>query len=229
MSAKPDKPKVIFFDVNETLLDLTPLKASVGAALGDRPDLLPLWFTTLLQYSLVDTLCEDYSGFDEIGVAVLCMLAQKQGLSLSLQEARSAVQEPFRRLPPHPDVLPSLQRLKAAGVRITCLANSPAEVLADQFDFAGMSAFFERRISTEEAGAFKPDARTYAHGLSVVGEQPGDVMMVASHAWDLKGAARAGLRTAFLQRPGAMLYPLASEPDIVVPDLAALTDHLLGA
>ncbi len=54
------KPKVLFFDVNETLLALAPLKVSVGAALGGREDLLPLWFTTMLHYSLVDTLTDNY-------------------------------------------------------------------------------------------------------------------------------------------------------------------------
>ena len=29
-------PQVIFFDVNETLLDLSPLKVSVGEAPGDQ-------------------------------------------------------------------------------------------------------------------------------------------------------------------------------------------------
>lgn len=42
------KPATIFLDVNETLLDLSPLKTSIGAALDGREDLVPLWFTTLL-------------------------------------------------------------------------------------------------------------------------------------------------------------------------------------
>lgn len=53
------KPKVIIFDVNETLLDLAPLKKSVGQALGGREDLLPLWFSTMLHYSLVETLSDE--------------------------------------------------------------------------------------------------------------------------------------------------------------------------
>ena len=47
------KPKVLIFDVNETLLDLAPLKASVGKALGGQEILVPLWFSTMLHYSLV--------------------------------------------------------------------------------------------------------------------------------------------------------------------------------
>ena len=50
-----DKPKVLIFDVNETLLDLTSMRSSVGEALGGREDLLPLWFSTMLHYSLVST------------------------------------------------------------------------------------------------------------------------------------------------------------------------------
>lgn len=46
----------MFFDVNETLLDLKPLKESVTKALGGHDELVGLWFSTLLHYSLVDTL-----------------------------------------------------------------------------------------------------------------------------------------------------------------------------
>ena len=49
-SPASERPKVLFFDVNETLLDLTNMKESVGDALGGRDDLLALWFTTMLQY-----------------------------------------------------------------------------------------------------------------------------------------------------------------------------------
>src|SRR5579871_3279762 len=63
------RPKVIFFDVNETLLDLKSMQDSVGAALGGRKDLLPLWFLTMLHSSLVDTSTGKYHDFATIGTA----------------------------------------------------------------------------------------------------------------------------------------------------------------
>ena len=42
---------MLFFDVNETLLDLNAMKTSVAAALSGRAELLPLWLTTMLHYS----------------------------------------------------------------------------------------------------------------------------------------------------------------------------------
>ena len=45
-------PKVLVFDVNETLLDLTPLKNQIAQALGSS-DQVAEWFSTLLHYSIL--------------------------------------------------------------------------------------------------------------------------------------------------------------------------------
>ena len=54
------KPKVIVFDVNETLLDLEQMQSSVAKALDGNTQLLPLWFSTMLHHSLVSTVSNDY-------------------------------------------------------------------------------------------------------------------------------------------------------------------------
>lgn len=108
------RPKLLFFDVNETLLDLSAMKASVAHALGGRADLLPLWFTTLLQYSLAATVGDNYEDFGEIGAATLTMVARNNGVALSLEDARQAML-PIRSLPPHPDVISGLDQLSLAN------------------------------------------------------------------------------------------------------------------
>ena len=75
LKEKPMNPKVIFFDVNETLLDLEGMRSSVAAALGGRDDLLPLWFSTMLHHSLVETATGRFHPFGEVGVAALMMVA----------------------------------------------------------------------------------------------------------------------------------------------------------
>jgi len=221
-----NKPKVLFFDVNETLLDLAPLRASVGAALGGREDLLPLWFTTMLHYSLVDTLTDDYRPFAEIGVAALMMLGEKQGIPIDRAAAEAAIVPPFLALPPHPDVKPFLQKLSGTGIALVSLANSSTDAITAQFEYAGITQYFDRRISTEEVRAFKPDPRPYVHALETVGVRPHDALMIAAHAWDLAGAKNVGLQTAFIRRPGAVLYPNIARPDHVVDGLDDLTPAL---
>ena len=120
------RPKLLFFDVNETLLDLNGMKGVIGEALGSRPDLLPLWFTTMLHYSLVVTLADQHKDFGELGVAALLTVARNHGIALSPETAKQAVSL-IRSLPAHPDHLGRLgisrprtpndlgRRLHAAG------------------------------------------------------------------------------------------------------------------
>ena len=106
------KPKVIVFDVNETLLDLEQMQNSVAKALDGNTQLLPLWFSTMLHHSLVSTVSNDYHDFGEIGVAALMMVASNNQISLTKEQAKQAIVPPLLSLPAHTDVKPALAQLK---------------------------------------------------------------------------------------------------------------------
>jgi 2-haloacid dehalogenase len=113
MARLSTKPKVLLFDVNETLLDIGPLKEKVGDILLD-PDAPELWFATMLQYSLATTVSGQYFAFPEIGAAALRMLARNRDVTISQDDAKKTLAI-MKSLPPHKDVEPALRRLKAAG------------------------------------------------------------------------------------------------------------------
>ena len=50
MAQAAPKPKVIIFDVNETLLDLETMRTSIGEALDGQEELTTLWFSTMLHH-----------------------------------------------------------------------------------------------------------------------------------------------------------------------------------
>jgi len=220
------RPEVIFFDVNETLLDLSPLKESVGETLGGRPELAPLWFTTLLQHSLVATVAGRYHNFDEIGAACLRMVAKSQGLELGGDAAERCVAQ-MRCLPPHSDVVPALQRLRDACFRLATLTNSSKSMVADQMQNAGLARFFEALLSVEEVGIYKPQTHVYRWAARRVGVDVSECLFVAAHGWDVAGAAWAGMRTAFIARPGQQVFPLGPAADIAVPSFKGLADALV--
>jgi 2-haloacid dehalogenase len=219
------RPRVILFDVNETLLDLKPLKESVGRALGSRSELVPLWFTTMLQYSLVVTVGDQYSDFGDIGVACLKMVAKNHGIELGEDAAKRAV-VPIRSLPPHADVAPALERLRDAKYRLVTLTNSSSAAVADQMKNAGLDKLFEAKLSVEDVGLYKPHTHVYRWAARRLGAAPSECLLVAAHGWDVAGAAWAGLRTAFVSRPGQQIYPPGPTPDIVIPSLKELPDEL---
>lgn len=221
------RPGVIFFDVNETLLDLEPVKDSVGEALDHRPELASLWFTTLLHYSLVTTVANRYRDFGEIGVACLQMVARNAGIELDADAARAAV-APIRCLSPHPDVVPALERLRNANYRLLTLTNSSSAVLAEQMDNAGLGEFFETTLSVEEVGLYKPHAHVYQWAARRAGVDLSECLLVAAHGWDVAGAAWAGMRTAFVHRSGQQPFSLGPAPELDVVSLEELADQLVS-
>ena len=53
----------------------------------------------------------------------------------------------------------------------------------------------------EDVRAYKPAPEVHRLAVDAVGCPPERVLMVAAHAWDLRGAQAVGLRTDYVQRP----------------------------
>lgn len=218
------RPAVLFFDVNETLLDLSPLETSIRAVLPG-PDSPKLWFSTMLHYSLVMTVAGRKALLPDIGVAALRMLADGRGIVLSQQEAQAAVR-PITRLPAHPDVAPALARLRQAGIRMAALSNSSTTGLRAQLAYAGIARYFDAQFSVEDFGLYKPHPEVYQGAARRMRVPAGETMLVAAHGWDIAGAGWATLRTAFVRRAGMAPFPLAEAPELVVSDLGELARRL---
>ncbi|MBU2928761.1 haloacid dehalogenase type II [Winogradskyella psychrotolerans] len=221
------RPKVLFFDVNETLLDLTKMKKQVGKALNGREDLLSLWFTTMLQYSLVTTASGHYEHFGHIGAAALQMVVANNGISISEDEARDVIVNSLRGLPAHPEVKVALTQLKAEGYTLVSFTNSSNAGVKQQFESAGLTSFFDERLSIEDVGKFKPFTDAYAWAARKLNTKPEDCMLIAAHGWDVAGAMWAGWRAAFISRPGQQLFPLAPKTEIIESDLQKVADILV--
>lgn len=218
-------PRVIVFDVNETLLDLSGLDAPFQRIFGDAA-IKSQWFTQVLRSSMVATITDDYHDFGEIGADALEMMAMRHNVTLS-EADRAAVLGGMRQLPPHSDVPGSLVRLKAAGLRLVTLTNSPPHVLKDQLTNAGIIDYFEQTLSVDPTRKFKPAREVYEHGAKQLGVTTSQMLMVAAHDWDIAGAMKAGCAGAFVARPGMVIGPLQTPPDIIGPDMGTVVDQIL--
>jgi 2-haloacid dehalogenase len=218
----PDRPTLQLFDINETLLDLAPLRASIERIVPGNAE---LWFTTMLHYATAMNFAGRFVPLPEVGAAALRMLAEGRGLALSPQQAQLAI-APITRLPAHPDAAPALARLRAAGFRLAALSNSTTAGLRAQLAHAGLAPLFDAQFSVQDFGVYKPHPDVYLGAAARMRTAPGDAMLVAAHGWDVAGAGWAGLRTAFVCRSGKRPFPLSGEPGLVVPDLSALAERL---
>jgi 2-haloacid dehalogenase len=215
----------LLFDVNETLLDLRALDAPFARAFGDA-SARPGWFAQMLQISFVGALTGDYVDFTSAQHAALQMVAQRLGVTLTAASADEIVGT-MARLPPHPDVLPALERLAMAGFRLATLTNSLGPVVEAQLAGAGIRQFFERALSADAVGRLKPAPEPYRMAAAELGVPIGATCLIAAHAWDVAGALAAGCQAAFVARPGALMYPIGRQPEIIGRDIAEVADRLI--
>jgi len=217
--------RVLVFDVIETLLDLRVLDPAFEAAFDDA-GARQQWFSQMLQSAFVATVTGTYRDFGQLGRAALQMTAQRHGIELS-QEEQQRILGTIRQVPPHPEVLDGLTRLRDAGFRMAALTNSTAEVAEAQLAHAQVRELFEQALSADMAKRLKPAAEAYHMAAQRLGIQPGDVRMIAAHAWDITGAIRAGCAAAFIARPGMVLDPAGEQPDIVAADLREAAEQII--
>src|SRR6185312_15046427 len=140
---------LIVFDVNETLLDLRVLEPVLERIFRDR-GAMRLWFANLILYSTALTLAGRYVPFTDIGSAVMKMLGDSRGISISETDKRELL-EAFSTMPPHPEVPGALRMLRRAGFRLFTLTDNLLEVQSRQLRHGGLIDFFERRFSADAA------------------------------------------------------------------------------
>jgi len=75
-------------------------------------------------------------------------------------------------------------------------------------------------IGADAVGVYKPERRVYAAGLEAIGAPAEQTWLVAAHWWDVAGAKRAGLRTAWVGRDEGALLSTVPHPDVLATDLA---------
>jgi len=218
--------RVIAFDVNETLLDLSALDEPFEVLLGSRA-LRPQWFALMLQLSFVGWLTGRYVDFSTAQRAALGMLAQRERVPLRPGDIDSLVGR-MSSLPPHPEVPGALAALARTSLRMVALTNSTQPVAEAQLASAGIGEHFETVISADSVKHLKPAPQPYRAVAEHAGVGIGDVRLVAAHAWDISGALSAGCQAAFVARPGMVLSPLSGRPGITGPDLAAVAEQIIA-
>jgi FMN phosphatase YigB (HAD superfamily) len=102
-----------------------------------------------------------------------------------------------------PDVVPTLARLRDAGLKLGLVCNTPlqGDVIDKHLELEGLLDFFPIRIYSSDVGYRKPDVRTFAAALRELHVQPNEAMYVGDvPKSDMAGAHKAGIRTVLRQR-----------------------------
>ncbi len=221
-------PRLLLLDVNETLSDLSPL-ADRFVDLGLPAHLATPWFLGTLRDGMALTVTGDNPAFADLARASFHALAAgRPDAPADLPAAAEHVIEGFMALPLHPDVAPGLRALHGAGIRLVTFSVGSAAVAEGLLERNALRGAVEQVLSCADAPAWKPSGAAYRYALDVCAVEAADAMMVAVHPWDLHGAGRAGLRTAYVDRTGTPYPSTMRPPDLTVASFTDLAARLAG-
>lgn len=218
-------PPVIMFDVNETLSDMSPMTGRF-ADIGAPKHLATLWFASLLRDGFALTAAGGQRPFAELGAAALRTVLHGVGLNRDLDASVDHVMGGFAQLSVHPDVPDGVRALRRSGYRLVTLSNGSTGVAERLFTAAGIQDEFEALLSVEDAGTWKPARAAYEYAAHACGSDLGDMLLVAVHPWDIDGASRAGMATAWIDRDGSPYPDVFTPPSLTATGLADLAAQL---
>jgi 2-haloacid dehalogenase len=220
------------FDIFGTVLDLTgSIVPKVEQFLGGKAapiDAAEFWRQWRARQRIEqhqDTiLMLGHSGYLETAHRGLLYTLRRYDIAHNAAETEQLMRV-FENLDPFPDAVEGLRRL-AGHYRLAALSNGNAallEYLVEQ----RIGAPLDLAISVDAVGRFKPHPSVYRKAAEILGAEPGEILMVAAHSFDILGARACGFRGAYVNRYGLPYETSALQPDLTVRDFQELASHLL--
>lgn len=170
-----------------------------------------------------------WMNIDALHRLILDDLLTRYRISALSGEEKDQLNRVWHRLDPWPDVTSGLARLRRRAI-VAALSNGNVALLVNMARHGGLC--WDCVLSSELAKHYKPDPEVYQTAAALLGLAPHQVMMVAAHNGDLKGAQAVGFRTAFVHRPREygpnQTTDLTPDPavDVVAVDFNDLADRL---
>ncbi|CRG91284.1 hypothetical protein PISL3812_08332 [Talaromyces islandicus] len=101
-------------------------------------------------------------------------------------------------MPAWPDVSKAIEQLKKAGYEVFVHANGTTRLQLDLCKSSGLS--FNMLFSSQLLNVYKPATESYQKVLSLVDVKADESVLVAAHAYDTRGAKKAGMKTIYIHR-----------------------------
>lgn len=209
--------------------------------------ILQLWFAEVLRDAFAAQLAGVFAPFaDFAGHHLARRVATNGNSSTTPEEAATKLAQAWSSsAEPYPDISPGLTEFQMAGMKLAILTNGSVKIATSVVEKTGLLSKEHSNTpaspSTEsitndtiaifdinETLAWKPAKESYHFVCNALALPRSEVMLVASHPWDVNGALQAGLKAAYIQRDPKDPYPtFLDQPQIVVKDFKELAHKIL--
>jgi len=122
------------------------------------------------------------------------------------------------KMPPFPEVVATLRRLKDAGFKLAIISNTDDAIIAG--NVAQLGGSIDRVITAEQAQAYKPSRQIFEHAWRTLGVTRDELVHIcASPHLDLAAARDLKFRAAWVDRGTGRRPPPDYQPDAIAHGL----------
>ena len=218
------QPEAVLFDAYGTLFDVYSVGLMAEQMFAGQGDALALlWRDKQIEYTRLCSMSGRYRPFWDLTRAALRFAALRLGLALD-NAGEDRLMNQYRHLSAFPENREVLLALHARGLRTGILSNGDPEMLAVAIRSAGLDDLIDPVLSADVVQRFKTDSAVYQLGVDALGLPARKILFVSSNGWDAIGATWFGYTTLWVNRAGAPLEQLATEPHRTASNLRAVLD-----
>lgn len=221
------KPDWLTFDCYGTLIQWDEgLLSAVQKILGKQPGTAADAATLIAVYDKYEHELEQtppHRRFRDVAGTALEMAITELGLTYKPADI-DILTGGISAMPPFPEVPDALARLKEMGFKLCIISNTDDDIIAG--NVAQLGGHIDRIVTAEQAGAYKPSFKTFAHAYNDLGVTPADIVHIcASPHLDLAAARDIGFRCIWIDR-SAGREPLPDyTPNLTCPTLDKVPVH----
>ena len=227
-----ERVKYLTFDIFGTVMDLT------GSLAGPAGDFLAANGSNMTGQAFYadwrerqrieqyqdNLLMLGHSGYLETCRRAFVYCLKKHNVSYTA-DAVQEFMKVYMGLQPYDD---AIEGLRSLGDRYKLVALSNGEQwYLEKLLGSNVPVEFDAIISVDQVGAFKPAPGIYRKAVQRLGCEPGEIMMVAAHAFDILGAQACGFKATYVNRYKLPTEDSDYQPDIIVDDFVELAERLL--
>jgi 2-haloacid dehalogenase len=210
--------EAIAFDAFTIFDPRSPLAVVEECFPGKGNEIFSTWRSRQFEYSWLRTLAGNYANFRQVSEEALIFACRAANVDLGPSARAKLMKSAFEFKVWH-DAPDALAAMRDSGLRLAYLSNLPADILAELGEAAGISEFFEHRLSTDRVRAFKPDPRAYQMAELAFRVPRDRILFVAFGGWDAAGARSFGFRTIWVNRLDSIEEELGVKPNAMGRDL----------
>lgn len=183
------------------------------------------WRAKQLQYTWLRGLAGHHADFWQVTHEALDYAMSSLGITDAHLHER--LMRSYLRIQAFPDVGPTLERLRSAGMQLAILSNGTPHMLDAAVNNAGFAHHFDAILSVEEVGVFKPHPSVYRLAPKRLGLRAEEICFVSSNGWDAWSAKAFGFRVLWCNRLGQIGERIPTQPDGELRDLYPLPSRLI--